>query len=307
MSKIITVTFNPVIDKSTTISSLVPEKKLRCTAPKFEPGGGGINVARAIKKLGGEATAIYPAGGYTGKFLEILMEKEGVPSLIIETRNHTRENLIVLDTSTNQQYRFGMPGPELLEDEWKSCLQKIKELDDIEFIVASGSLNPGMPLDIYARIAVIAKEKNAKLIVDTSGEPLKHAANAGLYLIKPNLGELSSLVGKEEINAEMVDDVALELIEKGKCEIVVVSMGAAGAMLVSKNEVIHMVPPTVRKRSTVGAGDCMVAGIVLSLARGLNLKEALRYGIASGTAATMNPGTELAKLEDVEKLYKLIR
>lgn len=307
MSKIITVTFNPVIDKSTTISSLVPEKKLRCTAPKFEPGGGGINVARAIKKLGGEATAIYPAGGYTGKFLEILMEKEGVPSLIIETRNHTRENLIVLDTSTNQQYRFGMPGPELLEDEWKSCLQKIKELDDIEFIVASGSLNPGMPLDIYARIAVIAKEKNAKLIVDTSGEPLKHAANAGLYLIKPNLGELSSLVGKEEINAEMVDDVALELIDKGKCEIVVVSMGAAGAMLVSKNEVIHMVPPTVRKRSTVGAGDCMVAGIVLSLARGLNLKEALRYGIASGTAATMNPGTELAKLEDVEKLYKLIR
>ena len=307
MSKIITVTFNPVIDKSTTISSLVPEKKLRCTAPRFEPGGGGINVARAIKKLGGEATAIYPAGGYTGKFLEILMEKEGVPSLIIETRNHTRENLIVLDTSTNQQYRFGMPGPELLEDEWKSCLQKIKELDDIEFIVASGSLNPGMPLDIYARIAVIAKEKNAKLIVDTSGEPLKHAANAGLYLIKPNLGELSSLVGKEEINAEMVDDVALELIEKGKCEIVVVSMGAAGAMLVSKNEVIHMVPPTVRKRSTVGAGDCMVAGIVLSLARGLNLKEALRYGIASGTAATMNPGTELAKLEDVEKLYKLIR
>lgn len=307
MSKIITVTFNPVIDKSTTISSLIPEKKLRCTAPSFEPGGGGINVARAIKKLGGDATAIYPAGGYTGKFLEILMEKEGVPSLIIETRNHTRENLIVLDTSTNQQYRFGMPGPELLEDEWKSCLQKIKELDDIEFIVASGSLNPGMPLDIYARIAVIAKEKNAKLIVDTSGEPLKHAANAGLYLIKPNLGELSSLVGKEEINAEMVDDVALELIEKGKCEIVVVSMGAAGAMLVSKNEVIHMVPPTVRKRSTVGAGDCMVAGIVLSLARGLNLKEALRYGIASGTAATMNPGTELAKLEDVEKLYKLIR
>ncbi|HEY0732804.1 MAG TPA: PfkB family carbohydrate kinase, partial [Chitinophagaceae bacterium] len=169
MPKIITVTFNPVIDKSTTISSLVPEKKLRCTPPKFEPGGGGINVARAIKKLGGEATAIFPAGGYTGKFLEILIKEEAVPSIVIETKNHTRENLIVLDTSSNQQYRFGMPGPELLEEEWKLCLQKIKECKDVQFIVASGSLNPGMPEDIYARIAEIAKEKNAKLVVDTSG------------------------------------------------------------------------------------------------------------------------------------------
>ena len=307
MPKIITVTFNPVIDKSTTISSLVPEKKLRCTTPKFEPGGGGINVARAIKKLGGDATAIFPAGGYTGKFLEILIKEEAVPSIVIETKNHTRENLIVLDTSSNQQYRFGMPGPELLEQEWKLCLQKIKECKDVQFIVASGSLNPGMPEDIYAQIAEIAKEKNAKLVVDTSGEPLKQAVKAGVYMVKPNLGELSSLVGKEEINAELVDDVAKELINEGRCEIVVVSMGPAGAMLVSKDEVIHMVPPTVKRKSTVGAGDSMVAGIVLSLSRGASMKEALRFGIASGTAATMNPGTELVKAEDAERLYKLIR
>src|SRR5688500_14245445 len=107
MSKIITVTFNPAIDKSTTISSLAPEKKLRCSEPKFEPGGGGINVARAIKRLGGQAKAIYPAGGYTGKFLNELLESEGITIQPVQVKNHTRENLIVLDTSNNQQYRFG--------------------------------------------------------------------------------------------------------------------------------------------------------------------------------------------------------
>lgn len=307
MGKIVTLTFNPVIDKSTTIARLIPEKKLRCKAPTFEPGGGGINVARAIKKFGGEAIAVYPAGGYSGNFLQILMKEEGIDSVVIETQKHTRENLIVVDESTNQQYRFGMPGPELSEQEWKLCLQKIRDMDDIEFIVASGSLNPGMPEDIYGQLAVLAKEEGAKLIVDTSGEPLKHAAKAGVYLLKPNLAELSSLVGKEEINDEMVDDVAKQLIDEGKCEIVVVSMGATGAMLISKDEAYHMVPPPVKKKSTVGAGDCMVAGIIYSLSKGEGLKEALKYGVASGTASTMNPGTSLAKPEDVHKLHKLIR
>jgi 6-phosphofructokinase 2 len=306
MAKIITVTFNPVIDKSTTIPALIPDKKLRCAPPKFEPGGGGVNVARAIKKLGGEALAIYLAGGYTGIFLTELLKKEGVTSHPIEISRHTRENLIVLDSSTDQQYRFGMPGPEIDEEEWKACLRVIEGAEGMEYIVASGSLSAGVPKDIYARIAAIAKTKGAKLIVDTSGDALQKAAREGVYLLKPNLSELSSLVGKEEINAELVDEVAREIINKGQCEIVITSMGPAGAQMVTKDEAFTITPPVVKRRSTVGAGDSMVAGIVLSLSKGWEVKEAVKYGVAAGTAATMNPGTELCHLDDVEKLYQLI-
>ena len=307
MAKIVTVTFNPVIDKSTTTAALIPEKKLRCSQPVFEPGGGGINVARAIKKLGGDAKAIYLAGGYTGTFLNELLKKEGVSIKPIPIHNHTRENLIVLDTSTNQQYRFGMPGPEISAEEWGLCLKVLEEEIGVEFIVASGSLSSGVPIDIYAQIAAIAKRKGAKLIVDTSGEALGKAAREGVYLLKPNLSELSSLVGKEEIHAELVDDVAREIIDKGQCEVVVTSLGPAGAMMVTKEEIMTITPPVVKKRSTVGAGDSMVAGIVLSLSKGWNITEAVKYGVASGTAATMNNGTELCRLEDVEKLFGLIK
>lgn len=307
MSRILTVTFNPAIDKSTTISSLAPEKKLRCSSPKFEPGGGGINVARAIKKLGGAAKAIYPSGGHTGTFLNELLSREGVPVQSVPIKSYTRENLIVLDTSNNQQYRFGMPGSEVFESEWKQCLQLIEQEPDAEFIVASGSLPPGVPTDIYAQIAAICKHKGAKLVVDTSGEALQQAANEGVYLLKPNLAELSSLVGKEEINEELVDNVAREIIHKGQCEIIIVSLGPIGAVLITKDEEIHATPPVVKKRSTVGAGDSMVAGIVLSLSKGLQMEQALRYGVACGTAATMNQGTELCRRVDVDRLYELIR
>jgi len=265
MSNIVTITFSPCIDKSTSVPFLMAEKKLKCTEPKLEPGGGGINVARAIHKLGGEATAIFPSGGYTGKFFNHLLEKENIPSLIIESGNETRENIIVLDESTNNQYRFGMPGTELSKAEWEKCLKAVEEMKDVEFIIASGSLPPGVPLNIYAQLAKIARNSNAKFIVDTSGEPLKHAADEGVYLLKPNLGELSSLAGKKELHPDEIKDVAKEIIAQGKCEVMAVSMGAAGAMLVTKDLTEIFAPPQVTRKSTVGAGDSMVAGITFSL------------------------------------------
>ena len=307
MSTIITITFSPCIDKSTSVPALLPEKKLRCAAPALEPGGGGINVARAIKKLGGEAIAIYPVGGYTGKYFNALLEKEKVPAVIIETKNETRENIIVLDESSNQQYRFGMPGTVLSEEEWQQCLKRVEEMQEVEFMVASGSLPPGVPLDIYARLAVIAKKKKAKLIVDTSREALQHAADEGVYLLKPNLGELSLLMGMDNIPAGAIEDTAKKIINKGHCEVLVVSLGEAGAVLVTKNETHRVSPPPVNRKSVVGAGDSMVAGIVLALSQNKNLKEVLQYGVACGTAATLNPGTELCRREDAASLLSLIQ
>ena len=302
MTSIVTVTFSPCIDKSTSVPKLVPDKKLKCAMPHLDPGGGGINVARAIKNLGGNATAVFPSGGFTGKYFNQLMKKEGVPSIIIETQNETRENIIIVDELTHQQFRFGMPGTELKESEWKQILKVIEEMDKIDFLIASGSLPPGVPNDIYAQLSAIAKKKNAKYIVDASGEPLKLAIAAGVYLIKPNLGELSTLAGYEYLKPEQISEIASDLVAKGNCEAVVVSMGASGAMLVTKDVIEQYTPPDVERKSTVGAGDSMVGGIVYSLANGKNLPEAVQYGVACGTAATLNTGTALCSKEDADRL-----
>src|ERR1044071_8661990 len=189
MEKIVTLTLNPAIDKSTSVKSLVPDKKLKCSQPKYEPGGGGVNVSRAIKKLGGASTTIYLAGSYNGKFYEELLNKEGLDSVVVPVEGNTRKNMVVVDESNNQQYRFNMPGPVIKEEEWQKCLQMIEQSQGVEYIVASGSLPDGIPVDIFAKLAAVSKKISAKLILDTSGEPLKNAVDDGVYMIKPNLGE----------------------------------------------------------------------------------------------------------------------
>ena len=306
MSVIVTVTFSPCIDKSTSIQKLVPDKKLQCTAPKLEPGGGGINVARALTKLGGHATAIFPSGGYTGKHFNHLIAEENINAIIIEVQSETRENIIVFDEANNAQYRFGMPGNTITDAEWMQCLTALEHISDVSFIVASGSLPPGVPLDIFAQLGKIAKRKQAKFIVDTSGAALKEALNEGVYLLKPNLGELSFLVGKAHLQQSEIEAAAKEIIAAGNCEVLVISMGAEGALLVT-NSIIKMIQsPTVTKQSTVGAGDSMVAGIVYYLSKGKPIEEAAMYGVACGTAATLNTGTELCNVKDVEEIFSKI-
>ncbi len=306
MPQIVTITFNPSIDKSARVPQLMAEKKLSCSEPRFEPGGGGINVARAIRKLGGEATAIYPAGGYTGEFFNELLAKEKIPAIIIEVQNPLRENVIMLEESSNNQFRFGFPGAKLLKHEWKQCLDAIDKINGAEFLVASGSLPEGVPDDIFAKLASISKKKNLKLVVDTSKAALRHAANEGVFMMKPNLNELSSLLGKKELSTEEVAAVAKEIIEKGYCEVLLVSLGEKGAMLYTKDDQLRVSAPKVEKKSTVGAGDSMVAGFVLSLTQGKNFEDALRYSVACGTAATMQPGTELCNKKNADALYQII-
>jgi 6-phosphofructokinase 2 len=306
MSKIVTITFSPCIDKSTSVATLIPEKKMKCATPKLEPGGGGINVARAIKKLGGEAIAIFPSGGYTGKFFNHLMVNENITSVIINAMNETRENIIVLDQSTNNQYRFGIPGTELMTVEWQRCLKAVQEITDVKFIIASGSLPPGVPKDIFAQLAKIAKQMNAKFIVDTSGEALKQAVEEGVYLLKPNISELSTLAFQEKITIDEAINIAREIIQNGKCEVIVISMGEDGAILVTKDITQIIKPPVVKRKSTVGAGDSMVAGIVYYLFIGKDIIEATKFGVACGTAATMNSGTELCRKSDAEFLFKIL-
>lgn len=302
---VLTITLNPTVDKSSAVTAIKPEKKLRCEKPKYEPGGGGINVSRGLKRLGIESRAFFLSGGRTGELLEQLLREEGVKELPHKVKAETRENFIVVDTSSNEQYRFGMPGDEVTADEAKSIFKAIYNISPFpDIAVISGSLPPGISPEFLRDLVKSLKAGGTKVIVDTSGDGLTAALEEGIYLVKPNLGELSRLSGRGELDNDSADEAAKELIDAGKAEVVVVSMGPQGAYLVTKNETIHVPAPSVKKLSTVGAGDSMVAGMVSILAKGGTVTEMARMGVACGTAATMNPGTGLFKPEDAERLFK---
>ncbi|UOG75667.1 1-phosphofructokinase family hexose kinase [Hymenobacter tibetensis] len=304
MAHIVTLTLNPTVDKSTSVGKIVAEHKLRCAPPKFEPGGGGINVSRALKRLGADSLAIFPASGPAGTLLQHLLTQEGIDQHPITTINWTRENFIVVDSSTNQQYRFGMPGREVSSDEQNLILETLRALTPApDFLVVSGSLPPGIEPDFLATIVRQAHEVGTKVVVDTSGPALERVLEEGVFMIKPNVGELSRMAGVDEVDSRAVAAAAKALIREGKSQLIVVSLGPQGACLVTDELVDHIPAPTVKKRSTVGAGDSMVAGVIYALANGKSVREAVRLGVACGTAATMNPGTELFKKEDAERLY----
>lgn len=301
--QIITLTLNPSLDKSTHFKGLVAEQKIRCEKPRYDAGGGGINVSKAIVKLGGNSLCIHTSGGSAGKMLEELIQKEGIENKVIPTQNWTRENFIAFENTTKAQYRFGFPGNELLEIEKEMVIEIIKKIK-ADYLVLSGSLNEGLPADFYQKISETAKASGIKVIVDTSGEPLRKVLEKGVYLIKPNIGELAKLIGVERLALPEVEKAAKTLIEKGSAEVVVVSLGAEGAILVSKDKTEFVNAPKAEKKSTVGAGDSMVGGMVWALSQNKSLKEVIQWGVCCGTAATMNEGTQLFKKEDAEKLFE---
>lgn len=304
VKRIVTLTMNPSIDLSTGVEHIIPDRKLRCKSLQREPGGGGINVSRVIQRLGGASIALYPVGGPAGQMLQNLLDQEGLKHHPVPIDGWTRENFMILEEATGQQFRFGMPGPPLYTSEWKQCLEEIFSLDPKpDYIVASGSLPPGVPKNFYALLAQKVKELESRLMVDTSGEELRLAVEPGLFLLKPNMRELGELAGKEIKDESEQETAARKIVESGQTEVVVVSLGAAGALLVSKEGFERLRAPSVSIKSRVGAGDSMVAGIVLSLAQGKSLREAILFGIAAGAAAVMTPGSELCRREDVEQLY----
>ncbi|MBD3257986.1 hexose kinase [candidate division GN15 bacterium] len=304
---IVTLTMNPTVDMSTVAKRLLPDRKLRCEKPLLEPGGGGINVTRAVGKLGGEALALFPAGGTNGDLLTQMLDREGVESRAIDIDGMTRQNLTVREEAEDHQYRFVMPGPELSEAEWSRCLRTIEKLDPPPaYVVASGSLPPGVPDDFYARLADRTRDAGIRLIMDTSGEPLRRVVDRGVFLIKPNVREITDLMDVESQDETAIEQAAEAMIEQCDCEYVVVSLGAAGALLISDAGTSHVRSPTVPIRSKVGAGDSMVAGIALALERGEDITDATRFGVAAGASAVMTPGTELCRRETTEELMKNI-
>jgi 6-phosphofructokinase 2 len=303
MTTILTVTMNPCIDVSATVDTVQPVHKLRCAEPHYDPGGGGINVARMIRRFGDDCRALFPAGGAVGQFLCRQLEQEGVAILPVAAKEETRESFTVLETSSGQQYRFVLPGPALLQQEWQACLDCLAaQSEPPRYIVASGSLPPGVPEDFYARLARLATERGARLALDTSGPALAAGLEQGVHIAKPNLRELRALSGEALEAPEAWERAAWRLVDEGKAEIVALSLGEHGAFLASRETGLRAPGLSVEIASAVGAGDSFLGGLVHRLAAGADLAGALGYALASGAAALLTPATELARREDVERL-----
>ncbi|NCU02345.1 MAG: 1-phosphofructokinase family hexose kinase [Chitinophagaceae bacterium] len=299
---ILTVTLNPCIDKSSQAEKLKPESKLRCTEVVNEPGGGGINVSKALKRLKTASVALFPAGGHNGDMLCSLLREEELEFHAVDTKVETRENWIILETSTVNQYRFTFPGREVQEDTIKILIDQIRNFTP-SYVIASGSLPPGLPDYFYGLIVKNAKAVGAKCIVDTSGPALQALQGKGAYLIKPNIGELCKMLNVDWLDKDEVPDAAQQAIRDGFAELIAVSMGPDGAWIISSHEKHFAAAPKVEKRSTVGAGDSMVAGMTYMLQQNRSLKEVIAFGVSCGSAATMNEGTQLFKKEDAERLF----
>lgn len=305
---IVTITINPSLDKFTSIGQVVPNDKLRCSSPVYQAGGGGINVSRAIRRLGGSSKAIFTCGGSNGEILKSIVEEKTIDHISVPVQDASRENFTVFEDNANQAFRFVMPGPELMKSEWEAVLDALTSLaPKPDYMVASGSIPAGVPDDFYQHVAEIAHDMGCRLIIDTSGKPLELAVKEGAYLLKPNIRELGELMGVEISSEDQEIEVAKSLIRSGGTEVMVVSLGAGGAMLVTKDQVEQLRTPTVPIRSKLGAGDSMVAGIVLSLARGWEIREAVMYGNAAGAATVMTQGTQLCTKEDTDRLYTRLK
>jgi 6-phosphofructokinase 2 len=307
MTGIVTLTPNPALDVSTAVDRIVPDHKLRCGLPRYDPGGGGINVARVVRRLGGKVTAFYPSGGLTGELLDCLIDREQIARKTTEITGETRQDFAVHEDASGKQFRFVLPGPVLAEGEWRACLDMLAAcVDGARFMVASGSLPPGAPADFYARASRIVKSAGGNFLLDTSGPALKAALAEGVWLMKPSLRELCEAVGESlDGEADWVRACAA-LVKDGRAAMVALTLGHRGALLVARDRTLRAEPPPITPLSSSGAGDSFLGALVWGLAAGCALADALRLGVAAGSSAVLNPGTELAHADDTRRLVDAV-
>ncbi|MDP2770094.1 MAG: 1-phosphofructokinase family hexose kinase [Giesbergeria sp.] len=306
MPDFLTITPNPALDLATTTARVEPTHKLRCGSLQRYPGGGGINVARVLHRLGHAVQAWHLSGGLAGAQLAERLAAEGVPERCLPIAGETRENLSVVEQGTGQEYRFVMPGPHLATAEWQACLDTVaQQSSPARWIVASGSLPPGVPDDFYARLARIARQQGSRMVLDSSGPALAAALEEGVYLVKPSLREMRELTGLPLANAPQWQAAVQNLVHQHKAQVVALSVGAQGAVLATSGGVWQAPAlPVQATTGTTGAGDCFLAVLLSALERGESAPTALRWGLAGGAAALLAPGTSLASALDVRRLLE---
>ncbi|MBS4729308.1 1-phosphofructokinase family hexose kinase [Mycobacterium sp. SM1] len=305
-SRIVTLTMNPALDITTTAERVCPTEKIRCHGERYDAGGGGINVARVAQVLGASVSAVFPAGGQTGEVVVDLVARAGVRFHRIKIAGATRECFTVNESSSGRQYRFVLPGPRVSAAEQARCLDELRSAArSAQFVVASGSLPPGVPARFYQRVADMSAKLGALLVLDTSGGGLRHITS-GVFLLKASVRELRECFGRDLDTESAQTAAAQQLIRHGRAQAVVVSLGSRGALLATAHGSQRFSALPMRSGSGVGAGDAMVAAITVGLSRGWPMDKAVRYGIAAGAAMLMTPGTAACNRADVDRLFETV-
>ncbi|WP_375203795.1 1-phosphofructokinase family hexose kinase [Hyphococcus sp.] len=302
MTRIITLTPNPALDYAVTADFVEPNRKLRCRDPQMHPGGGGINVARSCSRLGAHTLAIFTAGGVYGDALVKSLAIENVPMRMIPITGETRLAFHVKNDRDDNEYRFNLPGAKMSEDEIARFLTAIREeAEPGDFVVASGSLPPDAPPDLWAQAARVAKDQGARFVLDSiSG--LDAALSEGVYMLRQNEHEYEAVSGKKLTWPGEIEAYAKDLVTKGQVQAMVVSHGGDGSLMATKDGVFTAPSFKVRASSAVGAGDSFVGGLLTALSRGDSETEALKFGMAAAGATRMSEGTALFDPADVKKL-----
>ncbi|MGJ5640910.1 1-phosphofructokinase family hexose kinase [Formosa sp. S-31] len=305
---IITLTVNPALDKSAKVDQVIPDQKLSCYDIQYQAGGGGINISRVLHTLGVKNTCIYTAGGDTGFQLTKLLKEEQVDTLPIKVQGVTRENLSVVDTHTQLQYRFGMPGQTLTEKEIETITETVlAKAQEPALVILSGSLSDSMPQDLYARLVKLLTDRHIKVVIDTSGKALTETLKEPVFLIKPNRKELAQLAGNTELNKMQQEEFAMDLVQSKQVQYVAVSQGGEGAFLACPLGIFYCKPPEITVKSTIGAGDSMVAGMVYAIQKGMTPQDIIKWGVACGVATTMTEGTNLATQDHINKVLTFLK
>jgi 6-phosphofructokinase 2 len=300
---ILTVTLNPAVDVTTSVKALLPQQKLRCAAPHYLPGGGGINVSRAILELGGESQAFVVLGGGTGTHYEQLLREKGLSAEIWPMPEETRISLSVLDESSGQHFRFVLPGPAMAPLEGDRIVARLSQLmaHGFRYLVASGSLPPGLPADTYGRLTDIARAHGARVVLDTQGEALKAALPHKPHILRLADYEAEGLASSAGGRAP--GDLAGDLLAITGAEVVIITLGARGALVRTAAGGFEIRPPRVAVRSAIGAGDSFVGALTLGLARDWPLEDAVRYGVAAAASAVTTLSNQLCEREAVERYF----
>lgn len=304
-ASIVTLTMNPALDVTTGAEQVRPTDKIRCHSARYDAGGGGINVARVATVLGASVSAVFPVGGPTGDLLTELVADADVPYHRVAISRPTRESFTVDEEGSGQQYRFVLPGPRLTITEQAKCLAELRyAARSAQVVVASGSLPPGVPFDFYQRVADMCREIGVPLVLDTSGGGLANIAS-GVFLLKPSVRELRECFGRELVTESEQLTAAHEFIDSGVSQAVVVSVGSKGALLATSAGSQRFSAVPVPVVSGVGAGDAMVAAITVGVTRGWSLSKSVRFGIATGAAMLMTPGTASCLREETERIFEV--
>lgn len=303
---IYTITLNPALDRTIWIDRIREDVSNRILDECSYAGGKSIDVSKVLKNFGVDNIALGFVGGFAGRELEGRLLNEGIQSDFIRVAGETRTNIILHEKETGRQLAFNARGPQIRPSEIMQLIEQIEKLPCPELVTIGGSLPPGVSPEIYRKIITMFGKCRARIVLDVDGQALSIGIKARPNIIKPNIHELSELVGRELKEIDEVVAAAREINKEG-VEIVLVSMGARGILLVSNREAYVAVPPEVNVENTIGAGDSAVAGFVFGLIDGKDLKTALIYAAAAGTATTINQGTALCQKEDFLNLIPLVK